>query len=497
MTRQKTNWGYIDWLEENMEESSAALSAGIVTIFPHAHMKPHIHFTEQVIYTLQGTGYSLINGEKIDMSQPHVILHWEASVIHEMYNEGDQEFKHLMVSCPDPLGFQKLSAEGTEHSDLSPEDAEEYLRVAVSGIRDHVLSNIHYSYVIFSASGMPVRRTSVFPEFCCRHCMEGISFQNAPCMKMYIPCPLPAMGRFECPYEVTVFYVPVLFRGAFLGYIQGGYVHMHSVHDESVYMTPQSSIQGAKMLLERISKALTDYCEIYHFKKQIQQQEIVLADTRQYQKVLMTSLKNAENTMTDLRINNHFLFNTLNQMASMALSGGMVSLYQSILDLSCLFSYAVQNTNRMVPLYKEFEYLDAYLKLQKLRYQDSLRLSYSIETDLNAWLVPFNFLMPVAENAFKHGFVRTDLKEFSFCVREAQGHLVFTMTNNGTPVSQASCLDIMEDMRNSAAHGLSMVYRKLQMICGDDFSVILRPGKPDGLEITITIPAQKGGYDYD
>ena len=69
MTRQETNWGYIDWLEEDMDESKSALNVGIVTIAPHAHMTPHIHFTEQVIYTLQGTGYSLVDGEKIDMSR--------------------------------------------------------------------------------------------------------------------------------------------------------------------------------------------------------------------------------------------------------------------------------------------------------------------------------------------------------------------------------------------------------------------------------------------
>ena len=108
MPRQKTDWGYIDWLEENMDESRAALNVGVVTIFPHAHMNPAYTFYEQVIYTLQGTGYSLINGKKIDMSIPGEILHWEASVIHEMYNEGEEEFKHLMVSCPDMVKFDPV-----------------------------------------------------------------------------------------------------------------------------------------------------------------------------------------------------------------------------------------------------------------------------------------------------------------------------------------------------------------------------------------------------
>ena len=139
---------------------------------------------------------------------------------------------------------------------------------------------------------------------------------------------------------------------------------MHAVPREGVYIMPHSSIQGAKILLRQIVKAMTDYCEVYRFKKQLTQQEIELADIQQYQEVLIADLQNAENTMTDLKINNHFLFNTLNQMASMALAGGILPLYQSILDLSRLFSSALRSSSR-VSLSKEFEYLHSYLKLPK------------------------------------------------------------------------------------------------------------------------------------
>lgn len=159
MTRQDTDWGYIDWLEEDMDESRAALNVGIVTIFPHAHMNPHIHFTEQVLYTLQGTGYSLVDGQKIDMSKPQVTLHWKAGVIHEMYNEGDEEFKHLMVSCPEIVRFEPTVSSEANQYGLSDEEAEEYLRMAINGTCEQFLDTLHYSYVIFNASGRPLKRT--------------------------------------------------------------------------------------------------------------------------------------------------------------------------------------------------------------------------------------------------------------------------------------------------------------------------------------------------
>lgn len=500
MKRQYTDWGYIDWLEEDMDESKAALNVGIVSISPHAHMNPHIHFTEQVIYTLQGFGYSLVNGAKVDMSQPSVILHWEAGVIHEMYNTGDTEFKHLMISCPDAVGLNSAVLTEADEQKMSQETAEEYLHAAINGTCEQFLDTLHYSYVIFNAVGKPVKRTRIFPEFCCNHCMEELSTSAAPCMCHYIECPFTGEKSYECPHGVTVFYVPVIFRGAFLGYVQGGYVHVHSVPKEGVYVMPQSSIHGAKILLRRIVKAMVDYCEVYQFKNQLIQQELMLADTRQYQEVLIANLRDAENTMTDLKINNHFLFNTLNQMASMALAGGMLSLYQSILDLSCLFSYAVRNSSSTVLLSKEFEYLYSYIKLQKLRYGERLQLTYAIDTEMDRWEVPFNFLMPLAENAFTHGFFQEENKLFFFGIQEKGNTLQFTMENNGAAVDTADCERIMRDMKGSAAHGLSMIYRKLKSACGDDFSITLSPGKSSGMRVVVSIPAkeaeQKGGDGY-
>lgn len=491
MPRQKTDWGYIDWLEENMDESRAALNVGVVTIFPHAHMNPHIHFTEQVIYTLQGTGYSLINGKKIDMSIPGEILHWEASVIHEMYNEGEEEFKHLMVSCPDMVKFDPVHPDGTGGCSLSGQEAEEYLLAAVSGTCEQFLNTLHYSYAIFNASGMLAKRTRVFPEFCCLHCMEEISSGEAACMRHCVCYPFYEEMSFECPYGATVFCIPIVFHGAFLGYIQGGYAHMHIVPEREVYIMPESSIQGAKILLRQIAKAMTDYCEVYQFKKQLSRQELELADTHQYQEVLIENLRNAENTMTDLKINNHFLFNTLNQMASMALGGGMVSLYQSILDLSCLFSSAVRNNSSMVTLTKEYEYLNAYLKLQKLRYGERLFLNRVIETDMEGWKVPFNFLMPIAENAFIHGFSQEEDKRFSLAIREQKEQLVFVMENNGTRPSREECGSVMNKMRENSSHGLAMVYRKLYSVYGENFSIEFAPGVPDGVRITIALQAER------
>lgn len=57
-------------------------------------------------------------------------------------------------------------------------------------------------------------------------------------------------------------------------------------------------------------------------------------------------------------------------MASMALDGGQMPLYQSIVDLAKMFHYTLRTQNSVVSLRKEVDYVKAYLQLQKLRYGD-------------------------------------------------------------------------------------------------------------------------------
>ena len=81
----------------------------------------------------------------------------------------------------------------------------------------------------------------------------------------------------------------------------------------------------------------------------------------------------------------------------------MKPLYQSIIDLSKMLRYSVRIRGRQIPLAVELDYLEAYLKLQKLRYPVGFSYKISMDPELEQAIVPFNFLQPVAENAFTHG----------------------------------------------------------------------------------------------
>ena len=195
--------------------------------------------------------------------------------------------------------------------------------------------------------------------------------------------------------------------------------------------------------------------------------------------------------MTDLKINNHFLFNTLNQMASMALDGGLFPLYQSIIDLSRLFRYTLQNVGNIVSLDVEASSLYAYLELQKVRYGDNLTLDYEIDTSLEKWQIPFNILMPLAENAFTHGFADTNIRHLTLRIYEEGTYLHIDIENNGPALDAEVYKMIKLKLQMSTNHGLPMIYRKLQTYYEDDFLFELRPAEGGGTVVHIKIPAMK------
>ena len=200
-----------------------------------------------------------------------------------------------------------------------------------------------------------------------------------------------------------------------------------------------------------------------------------------------------------MKINHHFLFNTLNSMASIALDGGQMKLYSSIVNLSKMFHYTLRNQNTMVPLSHELEYLKAYLELQKLRYGEKLQVNYEIEPFSGEELVPFNFLQPIAENAFTHGFVDEEKKELALRMGRIENGWRIRVWNSGKRVDQRSCQSINEAMKSNTSHGLSMIYHKLEDYYGQEFQFEAIPGEQEGICFRLEIPlkSRKEGEQDD
>ncbi|WP_323757030.1 sensor histidine kinase [Roseivirga sp.] len=103
------------------------------------------------------------------------------------------------------------------------------------------------------------------------------------------------------------------------------------------------------------------------------------------------------------QINPHFLFNTLNNIHTLAYKKADGA-PEAIMKLSELMRYMIYDSNTdLVPLNKELQYLQSFIDLQELRFKAKGIVSFKVEGDVSEKHIAPLILFPFVENAFKHG----------------------------------------------------------------------------------------------
>ena len=154
--------------------------------------------------------------------------------------------------------------------------------------------------------------------------------------------------------------------------------------------------------------------------------------------------------------NPHFLFNTLNNIYSLARDGSKLA-PEAIMRLSKILRFMLYETSgNYISIEKELKIIQDYLELEKLRYDESLRINYNHDVEDLKQAVPPLLLIPLVENAFKHGASETRRKPFvdiHLSVKNRQ--LSFLVKNS---IEAASSVTIHENL------GLGNLRRQLELL---------------------------------
>ena len=107
-------------------------------------------------------------------------------------------------------------------------------------------------------------------------------------------------------------------------------------------------------------------------------------------------------TALQARIHPHFLFNSMNTIASL-ISVNPKRAEDAVLDLSELFRASLRAEDRLIPLSSELDLCRRYLAIEQLRLEDRLSLDWQIDEGLEQQAIPPLTLQPLIENAIYHG----------------------------------------------------------------------------------------------
>jgi len=198
-------------------------------------------------------------------------------------------------------------------------------------------------------------------------------------------------------------------------------------------------------------------------KWQAQNQKVLEQRTFQLEKEKMQ----ADFLFLKAQINPHFLHNTLNFLYSRSLPYS-TELSEGILTLSEIMRYSLDKTedaDGKVLLSKEIQHVHHVLKIQQLRFGNTLQVVFTIRGDpANHRILPF-VLITLAENAFKHG----DLKCSDIPVRleldiSTEGHLHFFCSNKKKTGPKELSTGI----------GLENTRKRLELAYGENYSLYIK-----------------------
>ncbi|NIO33148.1 MAG: hypothetical protein GTN75_15330 [Gemmatimonadetes bacterium] len=216
---------------------------------------------------------------------------------------------------------------------------------------------------------------------------------------------------------------------------------------------------------------------LLEYYRRLQKQK--LAATR-----LSAQLADARMQALRMQLNPHFLFNALNSIAMLVRNAEREAAVDTLEALSDLLRYVLDDSTRQeVPLRRELEFVERYLAMEKIRYQDRLELRTEVEPDALDALVPNLILQPIVENAIRHGVENRASPT--------------TVTVGASTGGQALRLWISDDgpgfrstagARGSPGVGISNTRRRLTQLYGDAASLGLQDASPSGAIVTITLP---------
>jgi len=199
---------------------------------------------------------------------------------------------------------------------------------------------------------------------------------------------------------------------------------------------------------------------------------------------LELKLKEAELKLLKAQIHPHFLFNTLNNLYGLVLSGSK-NAADIVLRISSLLDYMLYHSTRpFVTVEEEIQYVKDYIELEKLRYSD-LTIDITEKGEFKNHRIAPMILQPFVENAFKHGISKDiDNQWLKIDIQLVNSRLYFKVENPKN-------IDMdMDKSVESEGIGLSNVKKRLEIIYSDNHELDIK-GNKDNFTIILNVDLQE------
>lgn len=196
--------------------------------------------------------------------------------------------------------------------------------------------------------------------------------------------------------------------------------------------------------------------------------------------------------MMESQFNPHFLFNTLESIRYLVKFNPKVA-DKTVVNLSKLLRYSIQNTVDTVRFKEEFDFAKRYIEIMKVRFGERLEFNDNISEDVKEVSVPKMIIQPIVENAVKYGFgedVEVLIVEISAYIKTGKVYII--VRDDGVGIEKDLLKDLVVNLKekyNLSEHiGLYNVHKRIELLYGSEYGLEIKSETGKGTEVVLVLP---------
>lgn len=215
--------------------------------------------------------------------------------------------------------------------------------------------------------------------------------------------------------------------------------------------------------------------------------------------------KEAELKALQAQINPHFLFNTLNAGAQLAMMEEADRTYDYVQNVAEFFRYNVKKGNETVTVREEIELVDNYIYILNVRFSGEIHYKKQIDEGVLSVRMPGMILQPIVENCINHGIREMEGRgKIWLSVYQEDDFVCISVKDNGRGISTENIEKILNGSYRQEKHpgssngiGMDNVIARLKLYSEmDDVMSIYSEGKDMGTEFVIYLKKKEEGEPY-
>lgn len=191
------------------------------------------------------------------------------------------------------------------------------------------------------------------------------------------------------------------------------------------------------------------------------------------------SVKNAELKALQAQINPHFLYNTLDMIKWYSYSNKTKEINEIVTETAKFYKMTLNKGKGIVTLKEEIEHSLAYLAIQNMRFENSIRVDFNVPDEILECQVPKITLQPLIENAILHGILEKDDPQgcISLGGEIRENEIVLFLSDDGIGMEQDTADRILKgEVKPSKGSGFGVrnIHERIQILWGNEYGLSYR-----------------------